>query len=114
MTAKLPAISPRSPKMACDLPAISRECHRDLSAISRETRANVPPPPKGGEYKAIRTGLRGSSLCVLSDEIAALARRVRRLSVSHRHPERFHEEKSEIEHQLHCLARALHPNPTKG
>jgi hypothetical protein len=39
---------------------------------------------------------------------------VRRLSVSHRHPERFHEEKSEIEHQLHCLARSIHPNPTKG
>lgn len=73
-----------------------------------------PPPPKGGEYKASRTGLRGSSLCVLSDEIAALARRVRRLTVSHHNPERFHEEKSEIEHQLHCLARALHPNPTKG
>lgn len=114
MTAKLPAISPRSLKSGCDLPAISRECHRDLPAISRETRANVPPPPKGGEYKASRPQARSSSLCVLSDEIAALARRVRRLSVSHRHPERFHEEKSEIEHQLHCLARSIHPNPTKG
>jgi hypothetical protein len=73
-----------------------------------------PPSPKGEGYKASRPQARSSSLCVLSDEIAALARRVRRLTVSHRHPERFHEEKSEIEHQLHCLARSIHPNPTKG
>ena len=114
MTANVPAISRECPKIRRDLPAISRECARDLPAISRETLANVPSPPKGGGYTASRPKARGSSLSVLSDEIAALAGRVRRLSVSHRHPERFHEEKSEIEHLLRCLARSIQPMPKKG
>jgi hypothetical protein len=38
-------------------------------------------------------------------ELAELAARVRRLVPSHRDPERFHLEKSEIEHALRRLAR---------
>jgi hypothetical protein len=37
--------------------------------------------------------------------LAALARRVGRLAPSHRDPERFHEDKSEIVAELHRLAR---------
>ena len=80
----------------------------------RPTVGAQPPPPKGGGYKASRPKARGSSLSVLSDEIAALAGRVRRLSVSHRHPERFHEEKSEIEHLLRGLSQAINLKATKG
>lgn len=40
-------------------------------------------------------------------EVLQLADRLRRLSPSHRDPERFHEEKSEIEGALRVLARRL-------
>lgn len=39
--------------------------------------------------------------------IGDLADRVRRLCPDHRNPERFHIEKSEIEHELRELARVL-------
>lgn len=42
-----------------------------------------------------------------SREVEQLADRVRRLTVHHRDPERFHIEKSEIAHELHQLARTL-------
>lgn len=41
------------------------------------------------------------------DALAALADKVRRLSPSHRNPERFHEDKSEIERDLRRLARRV-------
>lgn len=41
------------------------------------------------------------------DALAELADKVRRLSPSHRDPERFHEEKSEIERDLRRLARRV-------
>lgn len=43
----------------------------------------------------------------LASDLARLARRVRQLTVSHRDPERFHIEKSEIEHKLRQLARVV-------
>lgn len=42
-----------------------------------------------------------------SDAIAELATRIRRLCPDHRDPHRFHEEKSEIEHELRRLARRV-------
>ena len=41
------------------------------------------------------------------DHVEQLARRVADLRPSHRDPERFHEEKSEIVHELHELARFM-------
>lgn len=40
-------------------------------------------------------------------DLEALATRVRRLTVHHRDPERFHVEKSEIVHELHKLVDAI-------
>jgi len=105
VTAKLPAISPRSPKSPCDLPAISRETVRDLPAISRETRAKLPHickhiccvPPSGERHKPI----------VVADQIEALAARVLRLMVSHRDPEHFFVERSDIAGEMRRLARAV-------
>ncbi len=45
----------------------------------------------------------------LSDRLSDLAHRVRRLSPSHRDPERYHVEKSQIEHELRLLARQAAP-----
>ncbi|WP_299821349.1 hypothetical protein [uncultured Jannaschia sp.] len=42
-----------------------------------------------------------------SDLLAELASRLRRLSPDHRNPHRFHEEKSEIAHELARLARKV-------
>lgn len=53
-----------------------------------------PPPIEGG------SGGGGDTLLVLAD-------RVRRLSPHHRDPERFHEDKSEIERELRRLARRV-------
>lgn len=39
--------------------------------------------------------------------LVGLADRLRRLAPSHRHPERFHEDKSEIERELRRLARRI-------
>lgn len=67
------------------------------------------------EDNAIRkTAGRGLSLFVVSSEIEALAHRVRRLTVSHRAPERFHIDRSEIAHALHCLARSLNHQQQRG
>lgn len=41
------------------------------------------------------------------EKLTALADKVRRLSPSHRDPERFHEDKSEIERDLRLLARRV-------
>lgn len=43
----------------------------------------------------------------VADLIEDLARRVGRLSPSHRDPHRFHEERSEIENDLRRLERAV-------
>ncbi|WP_209085446.1 hypothetical protein [Agrobacterium tumefaciens] len=48
----------------------------------------------------------------LANDLHALADRLARLAPSHRDPFRFHEEKSELVHELHVLAIkacALHP-----
>jgi hypothetical protein len=42
-----------------------------------------------------------------AERLAELAKRVRRLAPSHRDPERYHVEKSEIEHELRGLAHEL-------
>lgn len=42
-----------------------------------------------------------------SDQLSELAYRIRRLSPDHRDPHRFHEEKSEIAHELTKLARKV-------
>ena len=42
-----------------------------------------------------------------ADSLKRLAGRVRRLCPDHRNPERFHEEKSEIAHEIATLARAM-------
>lgn len=43
-----------------------------------------------------------------------LADRLRRLRPDHRDPERFHAEKSEIEHALRCMARDHHGSSRPG
>lgn len=43
----------------------------------------------------------------ISDQLAELAFRVRRLSPSHRNPESYHVEKSEIENELRSLSRQI-------
>ena len=42
-----------------------------------------------------------------SEQLAQLVQRVRRLCPDHRDPHRFHEEKSEIAHELSVLARKV-------
>lgn len=41
------------------------------------------------------------------EQITYLAHRVRRLCPDHRNPHRFHEEKSEIVHELNILASGM-------
>lgn len=79
----------------------------------RPTGGAQPLPPKGGIYSVPPSGVRHTPVLVRS-EIEDLAQRVRRLTVSHRDPERFHIDKSEIAHELHCLARSLDPHTQKG
>jgi hypothetical protein len=43
----------------------------------------------------------------ITDRLDDLACRVRRLAPSHRDPERYHVEKSEIEHELRQLAKEV-------
>ncbi len=43
----------------------------------------------------------------LSSDLHALADRLARLAPSHRDPFRFHEEKSELVHELHVLASSV-------
>lgn len=50
----------------------------------------------------------------LSQELADLARRVRQLAPSHRDPERYHVEKSEIENALRRLSRTAGGEPCNG
>ncbi len=68
---------------------------REISRSSR-CEAGGGKPPLGGISR-----LPTSEGTALVD----LAERIRRLVPSHRDPERFHVEKSEIEHQLRRLAR---------
>lgn len=68
--------------------------HRDLSRRERDTGH----PPLGGVPCPEPT---------MPGALEALANRVRQLRPSHRDPEAFHEEKSEIEADLRRLARVL-------
>lgn len=70
-------------------------------------------PPKGGIYSVPPSGVRHMPVLVTT-QIEELAYRVRRLTVSHRDPERFHIDKSEIAYELHCLASSLAPHSKKG
>lgn len=70
---------------------------RDISRLSRSEAGQGTSPLKG--VSPVPTP-GGTAL----DEIAE---RVRRLVPSHRDPERFHVEKSEIEHELRRLAREV-------
>lgn len=70
---------------------------RDMSRLSRCEAGHGTSPLKG--VSRVPT-----SGCTALDD---LAERVRRLVPSHRDPERFHVEKSEIEHDLRRLAREV-------
>lgn len=48
----------------------------------------------------------------VAEELADLAARLRRLRPSHRDPEHYHVEKSEIEHGLRRLARNIEEGRT--
>jgi len=65
-----------------------------------EGGTNGTPPFRGGVSRVVP-----SHVPDLPDRLAELARRVGRLSPSHREPERYHEEKSEIAFELRVLAR---------
>jgi hypothetical protein len=58
------------------------------------------------------TAVTFGNVTALSDRLDHLAHRVRRLAPSHRNPESYHFEKSEIEHALRCLARQAKGNRT--
>lgn len=103
MGAKLPAISPRSQKTGCDLPAIS-PCNSPRSP--RDLGCETPSLPKGREYSVPPSGVRHKPVLV-SDQLHALAGRVLRLMVSHRDPERFFVERSDIADEMRRLARAV-------
>lgn len=103
MAAKLPAISPRSRKSGCDLPAIS-PCGSPRSP--RDLRCETPSLPKGREYSVPPSGVRHTP-CEVASEIEALASRVLRLVVSHRDPERFFIDRSDIAGELKQLARRM-------
>lgn len=69
-------------------------------------RTNRTPPLKGGVFGVVRPLVREDLPGMLVD----LAHRVRRLAPSHRDPESYHVEKSEIEHALRSLARQAQPS----
>jgi len=58
-------------------------------------------PPKGGFPTLVR------SPSQIADALTDAAYRLRRLSPSHRNPHHYHEEKSEIEHELRKLAKEV-------
>ncbi len=103
MGAKLPAISPRSQKTGCDLPAIS-PCGSPRSP--RDLGCETPSLPKGREYSVPPSDGRHKPTLV-SAHIEALADRVLRLMVSHRDPEQFFVERSSIAGEMRRLARAV-------
>ncbi len=70
---------------------------REISRYSR-CEAGDGKPPSGGISRLPTS--EGTAL-------VEIAERVRRLVPSHRDPERFHVEKSEIEHELRRLAREV-------
>jgi hypothetical protein len=82
-------------------------------------RTNRTPPLKGGVYGVVRPLVRqylpGAVIRPLvrehlPDVLDELAQRVKQLAPSHRDPERYHVEKSEIENALRCLARQAQPS----
>ena len=70
---------------------------REISRYSR-CEAGGGKPPLGGISRLPSSG--GTALVEIAD-------RVRRLIPSHHDPERFHVEKSEIEHELRHLAEGV-------
>lgn len=119
----LPRISPASPKIGSATPP---HLPRASAASPPHLPRATPSLPKGREYGVPPSGERHTpmpvpgqnSLCPslsgrrlvaaeanLGAQLSDLASRVRRLAPSHRDPESFHAEKSEIEHELRRLAR---------
>lgn len=76
---------------------------RDLPANSG---AQTPSLPKGREYSVPPSGVRHTP-CEVASEIEALAHRVLRLVVSHRDPERFFIDRSDIAGEMRRLARRM-------
>jgi hypothetical protein len=71
---------------------------------------NVPPSGTGTKRDKAGHPLKGVVSRLSRSEcpdLVSLADRVRRLVPSHRDPERFHVEKSEIEHALRQMAREI-------
>lgn len=103
MAAHLPRNSPETPKKGCATPV-------KLPRISPETPAQLrcatPSLPKGREYSVPPSGVRHKPV-LASAEIEALAQRVQRLMVSHRDPERFFIDRSDIAGDMRRLARLL-------
>ena len=88
-------------KSGCPTPAQPPAQH---TPNPRPTGGAQPHPPKGGFYSVPPKGERHTPVQV-STEIEALAERVQRLMVSHRDPERFFVERSDIAHEMRRLAR---------
>ena len=77
----------------------------EKSRVSRCGRGGTNgTPPKGGVPHVSRNVSRSLSVSRTLDE---LAYRLRRLAPSHRNPHHYHEEKSEIEHELRKLAKEV-------
>lgn len=72
----------------------------------RPTGGAQPLPPKRGIYSVPPSGVRHMP-SVARTEIEALAWRVQRLMVSHRDPERFFIERSDIAGEMRRLAQRL-------
>lgn len=120
---QLPRISPASPKTGSATPP---PLPRASAATPPHLPRATPSLPKGREYSVPPSGERHTPMPVpgqnnprpslsgrrlvaaevdLGTQLSDLASRVRRLVPSHRDPESFHAEKSEIEHELRRLAR---------
>ena len=104
--------------------ALSAECPHKEDMIPLCSPQNHPDPQKkrptvaaaGHGLKARCIGVREtdqtyqnpSNLTTgLGAELQHLAAQVRRLAPSHRYPEQFHENKSEIAHRLRVLSRTV-------
>lgn len=81
---------------------LSRLSRRDVPVCPGGTgRRDIPGPPTGGP------GNVPTVLPDLADRLVELARQVERLSPSHRKPEGFFEDRSEIAHELRQVARQV-------
>lgn len=78
-------------------------CDTYISTIGGGRGAGGADPSVRGERRLLPT----SEAARAPAALILLAERVRRLSPSHRDPERFHEDKSEIERELRRLARRV-------